>query len=394
MATVRLKKGRLKAVHPRNPVIYTESIGKVRGNHEPGDIVDVQDHNGDFIGRGTFNTKADKAIRILSRKKTQAIDATFFRSRIQAAFLARKAVGVEKATDAYRIVNSEGDFLPGLIIDRYGDNILLQIETAGMNRFATDIVNVLWELFEPKAIIGRPDLSSMEVEGYQADEGLLKGDLPTVPVIIRENDLSFAIDILDGQSTGFYLHHRDNRLRTAGLCKGQRVLDCFTYSGAFALYAGKRGQADQVYGIESSAMAMDLAGKNLELNDVDNVVILQGEVFWELQNLVNRQELFDVVVVDPPRLITSWKTIEKGIQTYKVLNTLVLMIVRPNGILITCSSSEILEEGVFETLLAECAMESGRDLRIFARCGPAVDHPKHPACPRTRSLHCYFTHVT
>lgn len=394
MATVRLKKGRLKTLHPRNPLVYAESIGKVRGSHEPGDLVDVEDHNGDFLGRGTVNMKSDKAIRILTWRKGESIDATFFRNRIQAAQMMRKTVAVDRDTDAYRLVNSEGDHLPGLIVDRYGEYLVVQIETAGMQRFSDTVVQVLWDLFEPRGILGRPDLAMMESEGFDAAEGVLRGEGPDEPVVIRENGLRFAVDLLDGQGTGFYLAQRENRMRTAGLCANRRVLDCFTYTGAFALHAGCQGGAEQAYGIESSAQAMDLAGRNLELNEAGNVVILQGEVFWELQNLVNRQELFDVVVVDPPRLVTSWKTIEKGVQTYKVLNTLLLMIVRPNGVLVTCSSSEILEEQVFETLLSECGLESGRDLRIFHRTGPAADHPKNPACPRTRALRCFFVHVS
>ncbi len=393
MAVVRLKKGRIKTLQARNPLVYSESIGKIKGSFSAGEMVEVQDFNGDFVGRGYINMKSDKAIRILSWDKNEKIDSAFLKARLQAAAGMRAAMGMDRFSNACRLVNSEGDGLPGLILDKYGDVYVMQIETAGMQKFEEDLVSSIWELWKPRAVVARPDLASMEIEGFQAREGLLKGECADGVVEISENGLRFFVDVLDGQGTGFFLNQRDNRLETAAFAKGKRILDCFTYTGAFAIYAGKKGEAEKVFGIESSASAMEVAGRNLEANATKNVVILQGEVFWELQNLVNRQELFDVVIVDPPRLITSWKTIEKGIQTYKVLNTLVLMTVRENGILVSCSSSEILEEEVFEALLAECAQESGRDLRIFAKRGPAIDHTKNPSCPRTRSLNCYFAYV-
>ncbi len=393
MAVVRLKKGRQKTLQARNPLVYSESIAKIKGSFSPGDIIEVQDWNGDFVGRGSINMKSDKAIRILSWDAHEKLDGAFLRNRIKAAEGMRQAMGIEAKSTAYRVVNSEGDNLPGLVIDRYADVFVIQIETSGMHRFENEIVAAVDELFKPRAVIGRPDLTSMEIEGFQAKEGVLKGECADGVIEVAENGLKFFIDVLDGQGTGFFLSQRDNRLETAAHCMGKRVLDCFTYTGAFAIYAGKLGGAEKVYGIESSATAMEIAGRNLEANDAKNVVILQGEVFWELQNLVNRQELFDVIVVDPPRLITSWKTIEKGIQTYKVLNTLVLMIIRENGVLVSCSSSEILQEDVFEAILAECAQESGREIRIIAKRGPATDHPKNPSCPRTRSLNCYLAHI-
>ncbi len=389
MATVRIKKGRAKPLWSRHPWVFSGAIHRTRGHVKPGDLVEVEDISGRFIGRGHVNPNANIAVRLLTWNQTEQIGYRFFRQKIIKAMEARRSLGFPAVSDAYRLVHGEGDGLPGLLVDRFGDHLVVQVTSVGMNGSLGDILDALEDILEPKGILGRADPILAEQEGFEPEEGVLRGSGPEGPVIIRENGLSFAADLTGGQKTGFYLDQRDNRLRISELAEDKRVLDCFTYTGAFALYASVKGRARQTFGIESSAPALKLAEKNLELNGNPEVVILQGEVFWELQNLVNRGEIFDLVITDPPTFVLTWEGLEKGLQAYKVLNTLSMMLVEEAGFLVTSSSSGIVEEEVFERLLMDAAVEAKRDLRIVERRSQALDHPVNPACPESRYLKCY-----
>ncbi|MHC4601437.1 MAG: class I SAM-dependent rRNA methyltransferase [Planctomycetota bacterium] len=394
MATVRIRKGRAKPLWSRHPWVFSGAIQKTRGSFEQGDIVDVEDVSGRFIGRGYINQKSNITVRILTWNRDEQIGYRFFRQKILRAAELRKNLGFPDRGDGYRLVHSEGDGLPGLIVDRYCDRLVVQVGTLGLKRYRDDILDALEDILEPKGILGRTDPHFAELEGFEAEDGLLRGESPDGPVVIQENGMRFAVDLLEGQKTGFYFDQRENRLRVSEFSRGKRVLDCFTYSGAFALYCALRGEARQTFGIESSAPALEMAERNLDLNDNPNVVILQGEVFWELQNLVNRGEIFDIVVTDPPKFVHTWDGLDKGLQAYKVLNTMAMLILDEGGLLVACSCSGIVEEEVFERLLMDCAVEAKRDLTIIERRSQAVDHPVSPACPESRYLKCYLCMVS
>jgi 23S rRNA (cytosine1962-C5)-methyltransferase len=390
MATVRIKKGRAKPLWSRHPWVFSGAIQKTRGSCEPGDLVDVEDVSGRFIGRGYINPKSNIAVRILTWNQDEQIGYRFFRQKILKAVEVRRNLGFPELANGYRLVHSEGDGLPGLIVDRYGDFLAVQVGTMGIRRYREDILDALEDILEPKGIVGRTDPYFAELEGFEVEDGLLRGSLSENPVVIEENGLKFSVDLLGGQKTGFYFDQRENRRRTAMFAKRKRVLDCFTYSGAFAMYCAVRGEARQTYGIESSAPALEIAEQNLELNDNPDIVILQGEVFWELQNLVNRGEIFDIVITDPPKFVHTWEGLDKGLQAYKVLNTMAMLVLDEGGLLVACSCSGIVEEEIFERLLMDCAVEAKRDLRIIERRSQGVDHPVSPACPESRYLKCYL----
>ncbi|MCU0723683.1 MAG: class I SAM-dependent rRNA methyltransferase [Planctomycetes bacterium] len=393
MATVRIKKGRAKPLWSRHPWVFSGAIHKTRGSFQPGDLVEVEDVSGRFIGRGYINPKSNITVRLLTWDPEEQVGYRFFRQKLLKAVEMRSALGVPKVATGYRLVHGEGDGLPGLVVDRYGDYLVLQIGTLGMDRYREDILDALEDILQPKGVIGRTDQHFAELEGFEGKDGLLRGNLPEGPVVIEENGIRFAVDLVGGQKTGFYFDQRENRLRVAEFCRDKRVLDCFSYTGAFSLYCKIKGGARQVFGIESSAPAIALAERNLELNGNPDLVILQGEVFWELQNLVNRGELFDLVITDPPKFVNAWDNLEKGLQAYKFLNTLAILVLDEGGLLAACSCSGIVEDEVFERLLMDCAIEAKRELRIVERRNQAVDHPVSPSCPESRYLKCYLCAV-
>jgi len=393
MATVRIKKGRAKPLWSRHPWVFSGAIHRTKGNFEPGDLVDVEDISGRFIGRGYINPNSNIMVRILTWDQDEQIGYRFFRQKLLRSVEVRRNLGFPGQATGYRLVYSEGDGLPGLIVDRYGDYLSVQLTTLGMHRYRDDILDALEDIIEPRGIVGRTDPHFAELEGFDVEDGLLRGEAPPSPYVIEENGIKYAVDILGGQKTGFYFDQRENRKRVAEFAKDKRVLDCFTYTGAFALTASILGGARQTYGVESSAPALEMAEHNLELNGNPNVVILQGEVFWEIQNLVNRGEIFDIVITDPPKFVHSWEGLEKGLQAYKVLNTMAMLLLDEGALLVACSCSGIVEEEVFERLLMDCAVEAKRDLRILERRSQAVDHPVSPACPESRYLKCYICMV-
>ena len=240
------------------------------------------------------------------------------------------------------------------------------------------------EMFSPAGILGRPDQYMCELEGIQPRTGVLRGSKPGEELIVREDGCQFTVDLLEGQKTGFYCDQRDARSRVGDLASGKRVLDCFAYSGAFSVHAA-RGGADQVIAFESSPEALVLAGRNRQLNDVD-IVMLQGEVFWELQNLVHRGEKFGIVVLDPPKFVRDRESMQKGLDGYRALNTLGLLLCEPGGLLVTSTCSGLVDQETFEDVLVHAGIEANRELQVVERLGQGADHPVNPSCPESRYL--------
>ncbi|MHC4781361.1 MAG: class I SAM-dependent rRNA methyltransferase [Planctomycetota bacterium] len=232
MATVRIRKGRAKPLWSRHPWVFSGAIQKTRGSFDQGDIVDVEDVSGRFIGRGYINQKSNITVRILTWNRDEQIGYRFFRQKILKAAELRRNLGFPENGDGYRLVHSEGDGLPGLIVDRYADHLVVQIGTLGLKKFREDILDALEDILEPKGIIGRTDPHFAELEGFDVEDGLLRGSAPDECAVINENGIRFAVDLQEGQKTGFYFDQRENRLRISQFAQRKRVLDCFTYSGA------------------------------------------------------------------------------------------------------------------------------------------------------------------
>ncbi|MEW6359789.1 MAG: class I SAM-dependent rRNA methyltransferase [Planctomycetota bacterium] len=392
-ATVRVRKGRAKPLFYRHPWIFSGAVERIDGEFEAGDIVDVLDHDGAFIGRGYINAESTILVRLLTWDKDECIDPDFWRRRISRAVEMRVGLlNLPARTNAYRLIFSEADFLPGLIVDRYGSCLVAQLLTAGVNARRDEILSILEEVCTPTTIIERNESSYQEAEGASPG-GLARGAEIEGPVEINENGLRFLVDVWKGQKTGFYLDQRENRMAAAQLAEGKNVLDCFTYTGAFAIYAAKLGRASRVVAIDSSAASIELGRENARLNGVENVEFRQGDVTQEIRVLKESGETFDMAVLDPPKLAHSRAGVPKASKKYLETNLQAVRILKPGGILVTCSCSQHIDEATLVRLVNQAGREIGRDVQIIEYRAQAPDHPVSAACPETKYLKCLICRV-
>ncbi|MBN1945584.1 MAG: class I SAM-dependent rRNA methyltransferase [Bradymonadales bacterium] len=393
MLTIRIRKGRARPLWGHHPWVYSGAIQSLSDEVPPGEPVEIEDASGQFIGRGYCNPHSTIAARILTWDQQEAIDAAFFRRRISRAVEVRRALGLPEIATGYRLIHSEGDLLSGVVVDRYADYLVVQIGTAGMERLKEPLLQALQEELSPAGILGRSPAAFAELERFKPVEGLLAGAAPDGPVIIEEHGIRFQVDLVGGQKTGFYFDQRENRRRVAELASGRSLLDCFCYSGAFSMYSAIPGRARRVVAIDSSPVAIDLLGRNLSLNGDPAVTAIQGDVGSVLQEMLQGDQRFDLVVLDPPKLVQSVRHLEKGLTAYRRLNTLAMRILARPGLLVSCSCSGVVDEALFERMLGESALAAGREVRIVERRSQGVDHPVSPSCPESRYLKCYLCHV-
>ncbi len=393
MASVLVRKGHAKPLWAGHPWVFRGAIARVEGGPEPGDLVDVRDASEAFIGRGYWNPNSNITVRILTRDEKEAVDAGFFLGRIGRAAEMRRRLGIPACSDSYRLVHGEGDSIPGLVVDKYGDWLCVQPGTLGINLRLDLVLDALEETFSPSGILARPDPHFAGIEGFEPPEGVLRGSAPAGPVTIAENGVRFEVDLSGGQKTGFYFDQRDNRMRVAGLSGDARVLDCCSYTGAFAIYCRVRGACRGALAVEASPPAVAAARRNVALNSADGVEVIRADVSVCLKALASEGRRFDVVVTDPPKFVHKAQGLEDGVKAYRALNRLALRVVEAGGFLAACSCSGLLSEERFERMLAEAAADAGRSVRIVERRGQAPDHPVNPACPESRYLKCFICAV-
>ncbi len=390
MPFVRLRKGHAKPLWNRHPWVYRGAVQAESPGLLPGDVVDVQDPSGGFMGRGFWNGLSSIAVRIMAWDRDEEIGPDLFRRRIRAAAGLRKRLGVCDAATGYRLVHSEGDGLPGLVVDRYADFLCVQAGTAGMHRRLDEILDALEAEVAPAGIVSRPDPHFAGLEGFAPREGVLRGRGPGAPVEIMENGVRFEVDLEGGQKTGFYYDQRENRLRVAGLSAGLRILDVCSYTGAFALCSVLRGGASAAVCIETSQAAAAAAERNASLNSAGMVEVRRADASIELKAIASSGEAFDVAVTDPPKFVHSQDGLEDGLRAYKALNRLAMQALARPGLLAACSCSGLVGDQDFERMLMKAAIEAGRDIRVIERRGQAPDHPVSPACPESRYLKCFL----
>ena len=345
---------------------------------------------GEFLGRGYFNPQSQIVIRLLTRAD-EASDFDWFlaRSRQARDWRARVMPG----TTSYRLVFSEGDLLPGLIVDHYEDVLVVQLLTLGMDVRREMIVRALAEVEGPEAIYERSDVPSRRYEGLEPREGLLWGKLPPQPMVIRENGLVFEIDVTGGQKTGYFLEQKENRRTLAPLVPGARGVDLFCHNGAFAVHALHYG-AREVVGVDSSAQALELARRNAERNGYgDAVRFVEANAFDFLRETDRTEERYDVVILDPPAFAKSKNHFEAARRGYKEVNLRGIRILNPGGFLITCSCSHHMPKDEFYRLVLEAACDAGRQLRLVEERGQAKDHPVLAGVPETEYLKCLVFQV-
>jgi len=351
--------------------------------------VDVYSLRNVFLGRGYFNQKSQIAIRLLSRKPVP-IDESFFRYRLEAAYHRRKLLQLN--TTAYRMVYGEADFLPGLIVDRYGDFLVLQILTLGMEMFRDTLISLLIDLINPKGIYERSDVKQRTYEGLEEKKGLIWGQVPdSLPFV--ENNLTFSANVANGQKTGFFLDRRDNRLLVKTLSQGRRVLGCFCYNGGFSV-AAAAGGARNVTGVDISGSATQEAKRHAEANHVaERVTFLNANCFDLLKQYDQQGEQFDLIVLDPPVFAKNKQALEGALRGYKEINLRALKLLTPGGFLLTASCSHSLSDAQFQQVLADAAGDVHRHVLIRSRGLQPADHPILLNVPETAYLKSFLLQV-
>ncbi len=387
MATVTLRKTRETRVRGGHPWIYASEIEKVDGEFENGDIVDVCDFRGKFIGRGFYNPASQISLRILTRND-EACDRDFFARRIRDAWNYRRRLCDPMSC---RLIYSESDFLPGLVVDKYADVLVLQSLSLGMERIKDQIADLLMEIVQPVGIYERSDVPVRRLEGMEQTTGLLRGQVPDL-VEMRENGIRFQVDVKNGQKTGFFLDQKENRAAIAPLCPGSRVLDCFCHNGSFSLHAAKYG-AESVLGVDISEEALEVARQNAALNGLENVRFEAHNCFDLLRELTEAGEHFDLVILDPPAFTKNKAALQSALRGYKEINLRGLKLVRPGGFLVTCSCSQHVLTEMFQDMVNQAARDAKKRIRLVEYRTQGRDHPIIPQSIETKYLKCMILQV-
>lgn len=384
MSGVRLKKNQDRRLRSGHPWVFSNEIEEYAGPVEDGDILDVMDHRGAFLGRGYVNRRSLIAVRILTRGRDE-IDAAFFAKKIERAIAYRE--GLYPGDDAMRIVNAEGDGLPGLVVDKYGDVLSVAIQTLGMDQRREMILGPLQELLEPRTIVLRADSPFRKLEGLELERRVWSGDenpRPTVTV----GGLRYVVDPLEGQKTGMFLDQRDNRGRLQGRVADRAVLDVYSNTGAWALAALGHGAREATL-IESSQPALDLAEENLRANDMlGKARLVHGDAFDFLEEMGRERERFGAVVVDPPALVKKRSQLTQGLRAYKEVNRRAMLVLEEGGWLFSSSCSHPVTQEDLRQTLAQAAREAKRPFRLVEWGFQSADHPVLLAAPETAYLKC------
>jgi 23S rRNA (cytosine1962-C5)-methyltransferase len=385
---VILKKGREKPIQRGHPWVFSGAVARIEGDVSQGDVGEVYSKEGQFLGMGHLNPSSQIILRLLTQKK-EPIDLQFFEERISKAALLRE-IWLRGKTDSYRVVNGEGDFLPGLIIDRYGDTFVLQSLTAGMERLKPSLTDLLVKVFVPRSVYERSDAPTRREEGLSEVNGLLYGREVPDRVEIEEYGCRFKVDVKKGQKTGFYLDQRENRhALKKRLSQGKRVLDCFCYTGGFSVHAGSGGAKEMIL-IDSSEEALRIAEEHLDLNQLGQIPhqLIRGDAFEVMRNL---EPGFDIIILDPPPFAKKKSHLPSASRGYKDLNLLAFRLLKEEGLLFSFSCSHHMSWDLFQKILFSAAVDAGRRVQLLGRRGQPVDHPfslYHPEGEYLKGLVC------
>jgi 23S rRNA (cytosine1962-C5)-methyltransferase len=369
---ITLKKGREEALLRGHPWIFSGAIASVKGNPGAGDIVLIRDFAGRNLALGFYNPLTDIALRVLTRRCEENISQYFWQVRLHAAYKLRfKIIG--EHTNAFRLINAEGDGFPGLIVDVYNDTLVLSIATAGMEKQKSHVLNALVSQIRPARIYEQSDSKSRLLEGLENRNGIVFGENKMDPVEIMENGLRFEVDVVSGQKTGFFLDQRVNRENLGELSKEASVLNCFSYTGAFSVYCAEGG-AKKVVSLDISKSACVTARKNLHLNwfSADNHPVIETDVFTYLRNT---QENYNMIILDPPAFAKSQKDVAKATRGYKDINLQAIKHLSAGGLLATFSCSNFIDEDLFYKVVLAAARDAGADLQLLSRLEAGPDHP-------------------
>jgi 23S rRNA (cytosine1962-C5)-methyltransferase len=392
-ATVVLRKGRARPLWFGHPWVYANAVERVEGTAEPGCIATLVDHDGRFIGQGIYNARSQIPLRLLTRTN-EPIDAGFFVRRMRSAQSVRAAVGLPSSeTNAYRLVNSEGDGLPGLVVDVFGDAVVMQISTLGMWQCREALLAAIEEVVSPGSVYDVASTSFAEVEGFVAESRVMRGQ-GAGRVACMEDGIRLEVEPLQGQKTGLFLDQRPSRVRVGQIVRAQperfaRVLDCYAYAGGFSLQAA-RGGAKDITAVDSSSRAIARIEAHAKQNGAD-IRAVEADVFRFLETTTPLS--YDLVVIDPPKFARARKDLDAAIKGYERLNALALTACAPGALLVTCSCSQNVGLEDFERILAAGARQAGRETRILERLGPGPDHPLPPGFTEGQYLKVLLAYV-
>jgi 23S rRNA (cytosine1962-C5)-methyltransferase len=384
---VILKRGKEKPVLRGHPWVFSGAVARIEGEVWPGEIGEVYSQGGQFLGVGQVNPRSQIIVRLLTQKKEE-LGEGFFKERISRALMLRKGWSGGK-TNAYRVVNGEGDFLPGLIVDRYGKVLVLQCLTAGMDRLKEMLVHLLARELRSQSIYERSDVMTRGEEGLAESSGLLYGkDIPEW-IEIEEQGCLFKVNLKKGQKTGFYLDQKENRFALRELSRGKKILDCFSYTGAFSIHAGSGGARDFTL-IDSSQEALATAEEHFRLNQLEKVShrLIRGDVFEVMRGI---DPGYDIVILDPPPFAKKKGHLSGASKGYKDLNFWAFRLLNQEGLLFTFSCSHHMNWDLFQKIVFSAALDSGRSVQIVGRMGHPWDHPVnicHPEGEYLRGLIC------
>lgn len=393
-AVVRLKRGEGRILKGGGAWIYDNEIERVIGECENGDLVTVEDFDGYGLGTGFINRNSTIMVRMMSRKRGQEIDEDFLEQRVREAIRYRKKV---VDMESCRLIFGEADFLPGIVVDKFADVLVVQSLAMGIDRWKEVIIEkcrlVLEEYgMKVRGVYERSDAKVREQEGMERRKGFIGEEFPT-KVLIQENGVKYYVDIAEGQKTGFFLDQKYNRLAIQKLCKGGRVLDCFTHTGSFALNAAVAG-AEEVLGVDASALGVEQARENAALNGMDGrVQFICADVFELLPKLEKEGEKFDVVILDPPAFTKSRNSVKNAVKGYREINLRGMKLVKDGGFLATCSCSHFMTPELFSETIAQAAKNVHKRLRQVEYRTQAPDHPILWAAEESYYLKFYIFQV-
>ncbi|MEC5399606.1 class I SAM-dependent rRNA methyltransferase [Uliginosibacterium sp. H1] len=387
MARLYLQNGKERPVLRRHPWIFAGSVDRLDGRARPGDTVEVLSHDGQLLGRAAWSPESQIRARMWSFDADTSIDHAFFKKRVAESVARRQAHPHLRGQDGVRLIHGESDGLPGVIADRFGPVVVVQLTSAGADKWREAIVAGLKQATGCEAVYERSDSEVRKLEGLEPTSGLLDGELPS-PLTIIENGVRMEVDVVGGHKTGFYLDQRDNRLLTGQLAAGRSVLNCFCYTGGFSLQA-LAGGAASVLSIDSSGPALATGARNLALNpslDASRAEWLEADVFEALRSLRAEGRTFDLIILDPPKFAPSAAHAQRASRAYRDINILGFRLLNPGGILMTYSCSGGIGQELFQSIVASSAVDAGVEARIIHRLSAAADHPIGLAVPEGEYL--------
>jgi len=390
MPQVILRPRKARPFFGRHPWVLDSAIDRVEGDPADGDVVDLLSDKGKFIARGVFNSQSRIRVRLYAWDAAEALDEPFWRGRLESAIAFRRQLGYDDPRGAARLVFSEGDRLSGLIVDRYGAYLAVQVTAQAIAARLPMLLPMLVELVQPRGIVLRTERGVGRAEGLDLRDGPCWGQMPDGPLVIEDHGLCYEVDLAEGQKTGFYLDQRENRVAAASYFRDRCVLDMFCYSGGFAMTAAALGGASDVLAVDSSRRAVDLAAANARRNGLQNIRFQCGDGMKTLESLASEGQRFDAVVLDPPKFARSRGALQDALRAYHWLNRLAVGLLNPGGILVTCSCSGHVGREDFLYMLVGVAQQTGREIQLLEQRGASPDHPTSAACLEGEYLKCFI----